>query len=122
MIDKQRYFDGKNVNRVAIAMDIKYRRISHDQVMEIVNDPDISSTFFEDSYKDKVPKNQWNEKYLDELSYAVVAESFNKDYLLYLEKVANSVSSKKNNYKIVIGGIVLTVAVVALVVVIGNLI
>ena len=39
----------------------------------------------------QIVANQWDEEYLEKLSYAVVSESFNKDYLLYLEEVADSV-------------------------------
>ena len=117
MVDKQRYFDGSRVKRETIAQDIRYRRLSHEDLLIIISDSEISAAFYGQSYEDKIPKNQWDEKYLEKLSYAVVSEAFNKDYLLYLEEVANSVSAQKNNSKIVIGGVVLVVAVVALVVV-----
>lgn len=100
-----------------IALDIRYRNLSHDDLLLIISDPEISAAFYGKTYEDKIPKNQWDEEYLEKLSYAVVSESFNKDYLLYLEEVADSVSAQKNNSKIVIGGVVLAVAVIAAVVV-----
>ncbi len=117
MVDKQRYFDGNRVSREMIALDIRYRRLSHDDLLLLISDPKISAAFYGKSYEDKIPKDQWDEEYLEKLSYAVVSESFNKDYLLYLEEVADSVSAQKNNSKIVIGGVVLAAAVIALVVV-----
>lgn len=117
MVDKRKYFDGNRVNRAMIALDIRYRNLSHDDLLLIISDPEISAAFYGKTYEDKIPKNQWDEEYLEKLSYAVVSESFNKDYLLYLEEVADSVSAQKNNSKIVIGGVVLAVAVIAAVVV-----
>lgn len=121
MIDKHRYFDGNKIKRETIAMDIRYRRISHEDLMTIISDPKISADFYGNFYKDKIPKNQWDERYLEKLSYAVVSEGFNKDYLLYLEEVANTVSTQKNNTKIVVYGVMLVVAIVALIVVIVSL-
>lgn len=119
-MNKQRYFESGKVKREAIAMDIRYGRISHTELMDIITDPDISATFYGDKYEKKVPKEQWNEEYLEKLSYAVISESFNGDYLLYLEEVANWVSEKKNKSKIIIGTVVLVVAVVVLIVVVAN--
>lgn len=120
-MNKQRYFDSGKVKREAIAMDIRYGRISHSDLIDIITDSDISAEFYGDKYEKKVPKEQWDEQYLEKLSYAVVSESFNKDYLLYLEEVANGVSEKKNSPKVIIGAVVLVVAVVALIVVIVSM-
>ena len=89
---------------------------NHPPFLALITDSDISAEFYGDKYEKKVPKEQWDEKYLEKLSYAVVSESFNKDYLLYLEEVANGVSEKKNSPKVIIGVVVLVVAVVALIV------
>ena len=110
MSDKQKYFDGERVCAEKIALDIRYRRISHNELMSLISDPKISAAFYEDSYKDKIPKSQWDEKYLEKLSYAVISESFNADYLLYLEEVAEFVTrnkEKKNSNKIVLGTVVI---------------
>jgi len=117
MINKEKYFENGKLKRESIAMDIKYHRISHEDLLALIEDPDISREFYGDSYADKIPQEEWNEQYLDKLSYAVVSEAFNKDYLLYLEQVANVIGEKKINSKIIIGGIVLAVAVIVLVVV-----
>lgn len=117
MINKEKYFENGKLKRESIAMDIKYHRISHEDLLALIEDPDISREFYGDSYADKIPQVEWNEQYLDKLSYAVVSEAFNKDYLLYLEQVANGIGEKKINSKIIIGVIVLAVAVIVLVVV-----
>ena len=119
-MNKEKYFENGRLKRESIAMDIKYHRISHDDLMSLISDPDISKGFFGDTYKDKVPREEWNEQYLDQLSYAVVGESFNKDYLLYLEQVANSVGKKKIDVKIIVGGVVLVIAVLILIIVLTD--
>ena len=96
MINKEKYFENGKLKRESIAMDIKYHRISHEDLLALIEDPDISREFYGDSYADKIPQVEWNEQYLDKLSYAVVSEAFNKDYLLYLEKVAKYVREKKS--------------------------
>ena len=90
--------------------------------MELVENPRgfIKKEFYGDTYADKIPQEQWDAQYLDKLSYAVVSESFNKDYLLYLEQVANGIGDKKGNTKLIMGGIVLIIAVVALIVVLSH--
>lgn len=120
MINKEKYFENGKLKRESIAMDIKYHRISHEDLLSLISAPEISKEFYGDMYKNKVPREEWNEQYLDKLSYAVVSESFNKDYLLYLEQVANGIGEKKINTKIIVGGIVLAIAVVALIVVLLN--
>ena len=117
MINKENYFENGKLKRESIAMDIKYHRISHDDLMALIKDPDIAKEFYGDSYADKIPPGEWNVQYLDKLSYAVVSEAFNKDYLLYLEQVANGVDKKKISYKIILVGVVLAVAVIVLIVV-----
>lgn len=121
-MNKQRYFDRGKVKREVIAMDIRYGRISHADLMDIIHDPDISAEFYSSNFEKKIPKEKWDEKYLEKLSYAVVSESFNKDYLLYLERVANTISKKKNYPKVMIGAVVLVVAVVVLIVLIAYMI
>ena len=116
-MNKEKYFENGRLKRESIAMDIKYHRISHDDLMSLISDPELSKDFFGNAYKNKVPKEEWNEQYLDQLSYAVVGESFNKDYLLYLEQVANGIGKKKINIKIMVGGIVLVIAVLILIIV-----
>lgn len=119
-MNKEKYFENGRLKRESIAMDIKYHKISHDDLMSLIADPEISKNFIGDTYKNKVPREEWNEQYLDQLSYAVVGESFNKDYLLYLEQVANGMGKKKINTKIIVGGGVLVIAVIVLIAVLAN--
>jgi len=116
-MDKQRYFEEGKVARGVIALDVRDRRIKHDDLMDLIADPAVAEAFYGGTYDDKIPKDQWNEKYLEKLSYAVVSGGFNRDYLLYLEEVAEEVTRRKNrirNIKIMIGGIVLAVIIIIL--------
>ena len=106
------YIVNGDVQRDKIAMDVKYRRLKGSDIIVVCNDPRISDSFIGSVYKDKKPKQYWNKAYLDLLSYAVVAESFNKDYLLYLDEVADFVSKAKFK-KVVIAGVVVVLVIVA---------
>lgn len=119
-MNKEKYFENGRLKRESIVMDIKCHRISHDDLMSLISDPEFSKEFCGDIYKDKVPREEWNEQYLDKLSYAVVGEGFNKDYLLYMEQVANGIGEKKINTKIIVGGVVLVIAVIVLIAVLAN--
>lgn len=110
MMDKKRYFDNGKFLREDIASDIKYRRISHEDLLALIADPAVSGAFFGGGSPDRRPREQWDEHYLDKVSYEAVSESFNRDYLLYLEEVANEVAKKKRNRRLLAGGIVLAVA------------
>ena len=114
MLDMHRYFDGNHVNRETIAVDIREQRLSHEELMSIIADPRIYAEFYGDFYRDKVSKNQWDKNYLEKLSYSVISEGFNKDYLLYLEEVAGYVSGRKRNVKIATCIIIVVVAMTAL--------
>lgn len=84
------------VERTKIAMDIKYRKLTGTtSIDELCNIPQVRDAFFGSGRVDKCPKTEWNADYLDRLSCAVIAEMFNRDYLLYLDEVADFVS--KNN-------------------------
>lgn len=115
MFDVHKYLSDGAVKREKIAMDIKYREIGTDELNVIVNDPDVKAAFFGHGFQNKIPMDRWTEKYLDELSCAVVAECFNTDYLYYLNEVAEYVNKKKGNSKLIIGAVVLVVAVAALI-------
>ena len=96
MIELNRYIENGEVKRGVIAQDIKNRRFSHVELEELINNPEISSSFFGKEVDEKKPESEWDEAYLRRLSYASVGEVFNADYLLYLDKVADKVSKAKS--------------------------
>lgn len=115
MFDVHKYLSDGAVKREKIAMDIKYRVIGTKELNMLVNNPDIKSAFFGHGFQDKIPKDRWTEKYLDELSCAVAAECFNAEYLYYLNEVSEYMNRKKGNFKLIIGAVVLVAAVAALI-------
>ncbi|MEH7009216.1 hypothetical protein V7087_00095 [Neobacillus niacini] len=98
------YIINGEVARDKIAMDIKYRKLQNSDIKQLVKDSNIKAAFIGTNYNEKKPKHEWNKEYLDMLSYAVVAESFNPDYLLYLDEVANHVEKRIKQNKLIIGG------------------
>lgn len=115
MIDIQGYIVDGRVAREKIAMDIKYRKLNRADLENIIADPRIQQAFIGHGYSDKVPKKQWTNNYLEKLSYAVVAEGFNKDYLLYLNEVAEYVTNKNKNVRNIIKIIILIGAFIVLI-------
>lgn len=96
MVDVQKYIVNGKIARQRIAMDIKYRNISRADIEMLAKDPAVKKEFFgEEKDIGKCPKDQWDKDYLDMLSYAAVSEVFNKEYMLYLNEVAEVVSEKE---------------------------
>ena len=105
------YIVNGEVARDKIAMDIKYRKLDKSSIEQLCRDPKITSAFRGSGYADKRPKREWNKDYLDRLSYAVVGESFNRDYLLYLDEVADFVSNAIFR-KIIIASIIIVLVII----------
>lgn len=90
--------DGK-VARNLIAIDIRERKITRGDIEQLVLDKRIQSAFLNKTFDKKVPPNQWDKDYLEELTYAALAQSFNRDYLLYLDEVAEFVAQSSKRKK-----------------------
>ena len=105
------YIVNGEVARNRIALDIKYRKLNRMTIEQLISDPKIASAFIGSSFNKKRPKRDWNKTYLDELSYAAVAESFNSDYLLYLDEVANYVVNARFKKLLVAGAMIVFVLV-----------
>jgi hypothetical protein len=106
-------------------MDIKYRKLDKKGIDELLNSPGIEKNFVGSEYKNKVSRKQWTEDYLDILSYAAETQCFNRDYLYYLNEVAEYVNKKKKKSKIVkitliVGGVVLFALAIFLLVTLLN--
>lgn len=106
------YIVNGEVARDKIAMDIKYRKITRNTLEALCADPRIAAAFINSSFTEKRPKKEWNKEYLGRLSYVVVGESFNRDYLLYLDEVADFVS-KATFKKIVVAGVIIVLVIIA---------
>lgn len=110
-MDNNYIVNGK-VARDKIASDIKDRKLDRNGIEELCNDPIVENAFWGSNYNDKRPKREWNKDYLSRLSYAVIGESFNRDYLLYLDEVAEFVS-KATFRKVIVGGVTIMLVIIA---------
>ena len=86
--------DGK-VQRSKIALDVADLTLSRHDIIRLCYMPEVKYAFIGQSYSKKEPQEKWNKEYLDKLVCASAAESFNKDYLLYLNDVAEYVMNSK---------------------------
>jgi len=94
MIDINRYIVDGSVKRDRIVSDVKRGRISKNEIIELDQNKEIKAAYFGNTNLEKVNRNLWNESYLDELSLAAVSETFCREYLLYLNEVAQYVMAK----------------------------
>lgn len=96
MIDIQKYIINGEVATDKIALGIKYRDISRQDIETIADNPVVKKAFFgKENDFERLPKEQWDRKYLDRLSYAAIGLVFNKEYMLYLNEVAEVVAEKE---------------------------
>jgi hypothetical protein len=93
------YIINGRANRGAIASAVRFRRLRRTGIENICAMPEVRSVFIGDNFSGKKrPKSEWNEAYLD-LLHGTFNSCFNRDYLLYLDEVAEFVSKanpKKN--------------------------
>lgn len=114
MMDVKKYIVDGELKRDKIVADIKRGRISTSDIMELDRMQEVREAYFGDGYDYKVDKDKWNASYLDKLALVSVSETFNKEYMLYLNEVAECVVAKeqqnlKNNTLI---RTVITIAIV----------
>lgn len=102
--------DGK-FHHGSVVSEIRARRLSGIALDQFANDPEIQAEFFGDLTPYVRPKSEWNEVYLAQLSCVADEECFNKEYLLYLDKVTDYVSKAKYR-KLAIASIVIAVIAV----------
>lgn len=94
MININEYVRDGNVDRILIVSHIKNRILKGGYLKEVISNKDVQSAFIGKTFTDKTDETTWNEEYLNRLGLVAVAESFNEDYLVYLDKVAEYVASK----------------------------
>lgn len=119
MVDMNRYIVDGKVKRDKIVADIKRGRINRNDIFELDKDPLIREAYFESEKLNKVEKIYWTNKYLDELSLVSVSESFGKDYLLYLNEVAEYViasEKKKDNTNKLVKGVLIVIVIILMLV------
>lgn len=111
--------DFLEVERSKIALSVASGELTRDDILEFCKDSRMKSAFIGTSYSPKCSKDKWDKDYLDELVCAAVAESFNEDYLLYLNDVAETVRNQKSRRFSPLFGIMcgVTAAAVAIVII-----
>ena len=115
------YFDNGHISRMKVASDIKSRKLTKEDLEKMITEPEVKSVFIGNGFNNTVKKEEWTKEYLDKLSYMAIGESFNKEYLFYLDEVAQYVNSKQNS-NIVLGIVLVVATLVALGKAIYNLI
>ena len=111
-----KYIKNGTVDRATIAMDVKTLKLKRDDIITLCKYKEVQDGFIGKTYENKKPKQYWNKEYLDLLYWSVVAESFNLDYLLHLNEVAEFVSKAKFK-KVIIAGVIVVLVIIAGVVV-----
>ena len=121
MLDINRYIENGTIKREKIALDIKYGILSKEDIQLLIADDRIKASFIGTEYKGKKPKSEWNRQYLEELSFGVVSEGFNADYLWHLYEVkcyvnpTDKKSRKNNQIAKIIASVVAVIIIVVLV-------
>lgn len=106
------YIVNGKVIRNKIALDIRRRILSRPDIEKLVSDKRIQSAFLNETYNKKIPQKEWTKSYLNELTYVAIAECFNRDYLLYLDEVADFVT-KARFKKIILGTVIVVLVIIA---------
>lgn len=115
MIDPK-YMMGDNISLYDIVLDIKRRELTGSDIEKLADEPIVQESFFGKLEPLRRPQDQWNEKYVDELCKATALKCFNREYLLYLDEVAEYVSKeapKKRFFTFLLIAAVAIAAVVA---------
>jgi len=123
MIDKYIRDNGR-LDRGRIAFDIIHRKIDRNAIEELVKYPEVISSFVDMGISYREPQNKWNKEYLNKLFDLSAIECFNRDFLLYLDEVAeyvNKSSSKKSSVKKgILGLIVIAVIIIIIIIIRGK--
>ena len=108
MYNLEDYFDDGHISRMKVASDIKSRKLTREDLEKMITEPEVKSVFIGNGFNNTVKKEEWTKEYLEKLSHMARGESCNKEYLFYLDEVAQYVNSKKNSNIVLV--IVLVVA------------
>lgn len=90
-----KYIENNVVLPGHIASDVRFGRISHQDIIEILKDERVKKAFIGTHLEQKRPQSEWGKDYLDELFGMASMTCFNEDYLFFLEDVAKYVKKRK---------------------------
>lgn len=120
MFDMNNYIVDGKVKREKIVADIKRGRINRNDILELDKNPMVRNEYFESKKLRKAEKSSWTKKYLDELSLMSVSELFDKEYLLYLNDVAEYIianEKKKEQTDKMVKGVVIGIVIIVIIVI-----
>lgn len=95
MINLNEYIEKDQVKRTKIARDISSGKINKNDLEKIKSNRQIRRAYIGRSFSKKLPQKEWNESYLETLTYSPIAEAFNDEYLDHLNEVAEYVHSRE---------------------------
>ena len=95
MLQIDKYIENGVVMTGMIANDVRYGRLSHQDILDVLNDARVKKAFIGTQLEGKKNRTEWGEQYLDELFGMASMTCFNEDYLLFLEDVAKYVEKKR---------------------------
>jgi len=115
-----RYVAGKKPAEIThnVVTDIQRGRISGDNLKSLISELDRNG-ILDNTVIKVIPKNEWNDEYLELLSYETIGGTFSKQYLLYLAEVAEYVNGNARNNKSKPGGIKTGYVVAAIIIVVA---
>lgn len=99
MIDFSRYIVDGNVKRGLIAEDIIKSMLSREELEELLSYPTLKDSYFKHKDWERESQIKWTQGYVQFLSYAIVAEVFDEEYLRYLFEVAEYVRSRNSSVR-----------------------
>ena len=99
MLQIDKYIENGVVMTGMIANDVRYGRLSHQDIIDVLNDARVRKAFIGVRLDDKKNQSEWNEQYLDDLFGMSSMTCFNEDYLLFLENVSENLRKKQRNKK-----------------------
>lgn len=99
MLQIDKYIENGVVMTGMIANDVRYGRLSRQDIEDVLNDARVRSAFIGTQLDDKRNRSEWNEQYLDELFGMSSMTCFNEDYLLFLKDVSECLRKRRKNKK-----------------------
>ena len=125
-----RYIAGKKPAEIThnVVTDIRRGRISGANLKSLISELE-NKGILDDTVIKTSPKSEWNDEYLELLSYETVGGTFSKQYLLHLAEVAdhvqaNSTASKHKKSrisKVILGSVVSGMVILGIILVISLL-
>jgi len=114
-----RYVKGKKPAEIThnVVTDIRRGRIHGDNLKALISELDKQGILDNTTVKTE-PKSEWNDEYLDILSYEAVGGTFSKQYLTHLAEVTDyvqAITTSRKHKKPGISKIVLSIVIIGVI-------